>query len=390
MRGIANPGDVETLRRIARKRLPRFAFDFIDGGAQRETALARNRHALDQVHLLPKVLTGATVRDQSVQLLGQSFASPFGIAPIGMANLVAPGTDLALARAAERAGIAYTLSTAGTTALETIARAAPHGWFQLYVGRDAAITDDLIRRADEAGYTALIVTADVPAPGKRLRDLRNRFTLPLRPTPRMALDVLGHPRWAWAMATGGAPRFANLEAYSSPGSSTSSLAELMAAQSSARLDWQLLARIRERWPRALILKGVLRPEDAKQAADMGVDAIGISNHGGRQLDAAPAPIEMLPALRAAVGPTVPLIVDGGLWSGEDVARCLALGANFALFGRAFLYAVAALGPAGGPAALIASLRDDLDRAMTQLGCASVADIDSSLVRLAKSSGERLR
>lgn len=380
---------------MARRRLPRFAFDFLDGGALQERALARNIRALDEIRLLPRVLTGAVVRDQSVQLFGQNFAAPFGIAPIGMANLIGPGTDLALARAAERAGIAYALSTAGTTSLETIAKAAPQSWFQLYVGRDASITDDLIRRADEAGYPALIVTADVPAPGKRLRDLRNRFTLPLRPTPRMAFDLACHPGWAWRVATGGAPRFANLEAYAARSASTQSLAALMAAQSSARLDWSLLAQIRERWTRALALKGVLRPEDAKRAMDMGVDAVGISNHGGRQLDAAPTPVEALPAIRAAVGPDFPLIVDGGVRSGEDIARCLARGADFVLLGRAFLYAAAAFGLRRGPAALIALLGDELDRAMAQLGCARVSDIDESLIfdpaaPPAKSSGEQTK
>ena len=373
------PCDFEAMRALARRRLPRFAFDFIDGGALRESVLARNAAALDAIRLVPRVLTGATARDLSTILLDRRYAMPFGVAPIGMANLVAPGTDLALARAAATAGIGYVLSTAGTTALETIAEAAPESWFQLYVGRDPAITDDLLRRAEAAGYPVLVVTADVPAPGKRLRDLRNRFTLPLRPGPGMALDLIRHPGWALAMATGGAPRFANLEAYSPPGSSTSSLAELMAGQSSARLDWDLLARIRERWPRKLVLKGVLHPDDARRAVALGVDAIGISNHGGRQLDAAPAPVEMIAPIRAAVGGAVPLIVDGGVRGGEDIMRCLASGADFVLLGRAFLYAAAALGGARGPAALIALLGDELDRAMTQSGCRRIAEIDGALL-----------
>lgn len=391
MTRISSFADVEAARRAARRRLPRFAFDFIDGGALGEQALARNRRALDDVRLVPHVLTGAVARDQATSFLGQDLAAPFGIAPIGMANLIAPGTDLALARAAARAGIAYTLSTAGTTALETIATAAPQSWFQLYVGRDPAITDDLVRRADEAGYPVLLVTADVPAPGKRLRDLHNRFTLPLRPSLRMGWDVARHPSWAWATATGGAPRFANLEPYSPPGSSTQSLAELMAAQSSARLDWDLLAGLRDRWPRSLVLKGILRPEDAQRARALGVDAVALSNHGGRQLDAAPAPVEMLPAIRAAVGPAFPLIMDGGVRSGEDIARCVALGANLVLLGRAFLYGVAACGIAHGPDAMIALLQDELDRTMAQLGCARIADIDAALVLntspVAKSSGD---
>jgi isopentenyl diphosphate isomerase/L-lactate dehydrogenase-like FMN-dependent dehydrogenase len=374
-----NHCDVEAMREGARRRLPRFAFDFIDGGALRENALDRNRSALDAVRLAPRVLAGAEQRDTTLSLFGETFAAPFGIAPIGMAGLIAPGIDLALARAAADAGIPYALSTAGTADIETIAQAAPPSWFQLYVGRDAEIVDDLIRRADAAGCPVLIVTADVPAPGKRLRDIRNRFSLPLRPDLRMAFDVATHPGWAWRIATGGAPRFANLERYATPGASVQSLAELMAAQSSARLDWDLLARIRERWRRPLILKGVLRPDDAVRAIAAGVDGIAVSNHGGRQLDAAPAPIEALPAIRDAVGPAVPLIVDGGARNGEDIARARVLGADLVLFGRAFLYGAAALGLRDGPQAVIALLRDELDRAMTQLGCATLPALDRSLL-----------
>ena len=369
---------VDALRERARRRLPRFAFDFIDGGALTESALGRNRAALDAVRLAPRILTGNEHRSLATRLLDQDFAAPFGIPPIGMANLIAPGTDVALARAAQEAGLPYALSTAGTTALETIAGIAPSAWFQLYVGRDPAIADDLLLRAERAGFPALIVTADMPAPGKRLRDLKNRFTLPLRPGPAMALGVATHPRWALGMARGGAPRFANLETYSDPGTSTQSLAELMAGQSSARLNWDVLASIRDRWPRQLILKGVLRPDDAVHATALGVDAIIVSNHGGRQLDAAPAPIEALPTIRAAVGPSLPLLLDGGIRTGEDIARALISGANLVLLGRPFLYAVAALGLDKGPSHLIGLLRDELDRAMAMLGCARIADLDASL------------
>ncbi len=370
---------VADLRDAARRTLPRFAFDFIDGGAHGEQALARNRERLDAVRLAPRILTGNDIRSSATHLFGRAFAAPFGVAPIGMANLVRPGTDIALAQAAQRLDVPYVLSTAGTTTLEAINAVAPDSWFQLYVGRDPAIVDDLVRRADTAGYPVLVVTADVPTPGKRLRDLRNGFTLPLRPSAKLAADLLTHPLWAWRTLRGGSPRFANLEAYIGPGASTQSLAGLMAAQSCARLDWDLLAHIRDRWPRALVLKGVLRPEDAAKAAALGVDAIGVSNHGGRQLDAAPAPIEILPAIRAAVPTHMPLILDGGIRSGEDIARALALGANMVLLGRPFLFAVAALGLERGPAALIAMLSDELDRAMGQLGCSFIDHIDGALL-----------
>ena len=345
------------------------AFDFIEGGAGRESALALNTAAFDSIRLWPRVLTGATDRTQAVELLGRRYAAPFGVAPLGMANLVRPGTDMALARAAERAGIVYVLSTAATTSLEEIAAECPNAWFQLYVGRDAAIVDDLIDRAEAAGLQVLVVTADVPAPGKRIRDLTNGFTLPLRPSLRMAGDLSRHPRWLLQILLGGAPRFANLERYAGSQPSTGSLADLMARQSSARLNWPLFESIRARWKGSLVLKGVLRPDDALRAAQLGVDAIVVSNHGGRQLDAAPSALEALTLVRKAAGPSVNVMFDGGVRSGEDIARALALGADYVLLGRPFLYAVAALGLQRGPTELIAQLSDELDRALAHLGCA---------------------
>jgi len=361
---------IEAMRCAAKRRLPRMAFDFIEGGAGRESALALNTAAFDSIRLWPRVLTGATDRTQAVELLGRRYAAPFGVAPLGMANLVRPGTDMALARAAERAGIVYVLSTAATTSLEEIAAECPNAWFQLYVGRDAAIVDDLIDRAEAAGLQVLVVTADVPAPGKRIRDLTNGFTLPLRPSLRMAGDLSRHPRWLLQILLGGAPRFANLERYAGSQPSTGSLADLMARQSSARLNWPLFESIRARWKGSLVLKGVLRPDDALRAAQLGVDAIVVSNHGGRQLDAAPSALEALTLVRKAVGPSVNVMFDGGVRSGEDIARTLALGADYVLLGRPFLYAVAALGLQRGPTELIAQLSDEIDRALAHLGCAS--------------------
>lgn len=369
---------IGAMRRLAQARMPRFAFDFIDGGAGGESALSRNTSAFDSVRLVPRVLTGAVMRSQAIHLFGRKYAAPFGIAPIGMANLVGPGTDMALARAAADAVIPYCLSTAATTALEDIASAAPASWFQLYVGQDAKIVDDLIRRADEAGIPVLVVTADVPAPGKRLRDLENGFVLPLRPSLRLAADLLSHPRWALALIREGAPRFSNLERYDRRDVSTQSLARLMASQCSARLDWEMLSRIRARWKRPLVLKGVLHPQDARRAQDLGLDGVVVSNHGGRQLDCAPAPIEVLPHVRSAVGAGFGVLLDGGIRSGEDVVRALALGADAVLLARPFLFAVAALGPRGGPA-LAAMLRDEIDRALTQLGCRYPGELDESFV-----------
>jgi L-lactate dehydrogenase (cytochrome) len=365
---------IEAMRDAARRRLPRFAFDFVDGGSGAESALARNCAAFEAVRLLPRVLTGAVARDPSLELFGAKYALPFGVAPIGLANLAGSGTDLGLAQAALDAGAPYALSTAATTSIETIARTAPGAWFQLYVGADHAIVEDLIDRAEAAGIGTLIVTVDVPAPGKRVRDLVNGFSLPLRPTSAMALDLLAHPGWALDLASNGAPRFANLEAYGGKGAGAQSLARLMAGQSSARLDWALLADIRRRWKGALVVKGVLHPQDAARLAELGADGVVVSNHGGRQLDSAPAPIEALPAVRAAVGPRLPVLLDGGVRRGEDIARAVALGADMVLLGRPFLYAAAARGARRGGGELFAILADELDRAMTQLGASTLAEL----------------
>jgi (S)-mandelate dehydrogenase len=369
---------IEAMRQAAKRRLPRTAFDFIDGGSGRESALQLNTAAFDSVRLWPRVLSGNTERTQSVELLGHRYSAPFGVAPIGMANLVTPGTDMALARAACRAGIVYVLSTAATTALEEVAAECRSAWFQLYVGQDTSITNNLIDRAEAADVSVLVVTADVPTPGKRIRDLNNGFTLPLRASLRMAADLSCHPLWLLRIILGGAPRFANLEQYGGSRASASSLAELMSRQSSARLDWSLLESIRARWQRRLVLKGVLCPNDALRAVRIGVDAIAVSNHGGRQLDAAPSALDALRLVREAVGRTVTVIVDGGVRSGEDIARALALGADFVLLGRPFLYAVAALGLEHGPRRLIDQLTDELDRALAHLGCGNLTELRSRI------------
>ncbi len=366
---------VDHLRRAAQCRLPRLAFDFMDGGAGRETALCASAESFARLRLMPRALAGNVTRDLSTTLLGRRYALPIGIAPIGMAGFIWPGADGAFARAAVAADIPYCLSTAGTASIERIAALAPdHGWFQLYVGRDEAITRDLVTRARAAACPVLVVTVDVPAPGKRVRDLLNGFALPFKLTPRILFDMACHPAWTMAMARQGAPRFANLERYAGPDSGVGSLAQLMAAQSSARLDWAELARIRDQWGGKLVVKGIIDPTDAKRAADEGYDGVIVSNHGGRQLDAAPATIDALPRVRATVGDRIAVMVDGGIRTGEDIAKAIVSGADFVWLGRAFLYAIAALGPEAGPRKVIDLLRDEFDRALAMLGCHSVADI----------------
>ncbi|WP_244490833.1 alpha-hydroxy acid oxidase [Aureimonas frigidaquae] len=365
----------DDLRLRARSRIPRFAFDYLDGGAGAEDALLRSRQAFRRTSLTPRILVNsAEPADLSHRFLGRDWSLPFGITPLGLPGLAWPGADRALAKAAEARGAAYVCPTPATETLEELRLAAPtRSLFQLYVGASPDITQDLIARAERAGYDTLVVTADVPRPGKRLRDLRNGFGLPLKPTAATLADLVRRPRWSLATARAGAPRLANLAPYAKAGAGARTLAEVMAAQSSGRLDWAVLAGIRRRWGGRLVLKGVLDPRDAIRAVEAGVDAIQISNHGGRQFDAAPAPLDVLPSIRAALPPDFPIALDGGVRSGEDVLKALHAGADFVFIGRPFLYGVAAYGPAG-PGIVFDMLAAELEAAMAMTGYRSVADI----------------
>ncbi|GEO16706.1 alpha-hydroxy-acid oxidizing enzyme [Microvirga aerophila] len=355
-------------------------FDYVEGGAGRESTLDRNRKALDAVRLLPRALTDCRSCHMQRELFGSTYAYPFGIAPVGLANLVRHGTDEALARAAVRANIPYALSTAGTTSIERIAKVAPeHAWFQLYVGEDPAITDDLITRAKRAGISVLLVTVDVPAPGKRVRDLVNGLTLPLRPSPAVLADAARRPAWVLQMLRGGAPRLETIAPYFRDQTEKPHASQIARRVSSPRLDWAELERIRCKWHGHLVVKGILNPDDAIRAAEMGADGIVVSNHGGRQLDAAPASIEMLPLIRKAVGDRIKILFDSGVRSGDDVARALSSGADFVLIGRPFLYSVAALGLEAGPDRLIEILSLEFANTLVHLGCSGVEQLRSEHV-----------
>jgi L-lactate dehydrogenase (cytochrome) len=369
------PVDPISMHKAARRRVPRFAYDFIAGGAGEEQALRRSQSRLRDICLLPRVLTGCSDRSTSCDFLGVTYAAPFGVAPTGLTNLVWPGTDERLAMEAERLGIPYVISTPATTSLERLAALAPRSaWFQLYMGQDERMGMDLLDRAKACGVSTLVVTADVPVPGHRRRDIRNDFRLPLRLSLTRIIDLLTHPAWTAATLRAGLPRFANLERYAGSQRGAQSLARLMASQTSAKFDWPAFRAIRARWKGPLILKGVLHPGDAQMAADAGADGIVVSNHGGRQLDSAPAPIDMVAPIAAAVSGRLAIMLDGGIETGEDIARALAAGADFVLIGRALLWAVAALGPVNGARMGIEALQQELLLAMGQLGCRIVADI----------------
>jgi len=302
----------ETARLLARRRLPRLVFDFIDGATGRESACVRNTAAMDGVILPPRVLQPVAARSLATRFMGQDFALPFGMAPMGMCNLVWPGADRMMARAAAQFDVPLCLSTAASTPMEQVRGwAGDRAWFQLYVTGAVEQAFALIDRAEGAGYTTLVLPADVPVVANRVRDRRNGFTLPFGLGPRQMLDFALHPRWSLATLAAGVPRPAHFDK------------GFDRAASRAGLDWALLDRIRARWKGALVVKGVMNPDDALRLQAAGADAIQVSNHGGRQLDAAPAAITALPAIRAALGADYPILFDSGIRNGEDIARALA-------------------------------------------------------------------
>lgn len=370
---------IADLRARARVRLPRVVFDFIDGGAGDEATLRRNEAAFQAVRMVPRVFAPCRTRDLSTELLGQRYAMPFGVTPMGLCNLAWPGTDKGIAAAAAQARIPYALSTMGNTSIEDIARVAPeHTWFQLYVGGDAAIADSLLDRAEAAGIRTLVLTVDANFPARRLRDRRNGFALPLRPSARLLADLLLHPRWSLATLAAGAPTFENfLPTAKDP--RTINIAAMLVSLAQAHIDWSTLERMRARWPHKLIVKGVLHPQDAQRSAALGADGVVVSNHGGRQLASVPSSIEALPAIRQAVGPGFAVLLDSGVRCGDDIAKALASGADFVLLGRSFLYGTGALGAQRGPAVTIDILRGELDTALAQLGCNSIRDLRPELL-----------
>ncbi|WP_147125172.1 alpha-hydroxy acid oxidase [Shimia ponticola] len=328
----------EDARRIAKRKLPWMIFDYIDGAAGTENGPNRNRAALDACTLRPRILRDVSDRSVATTLFGAPADRPFGIAPMGMCNLSGPGADLMLARLAAKHRVPHGVSTVASTPLEKIIQVADgHAWFQIYFSGDGTGTFKLIDRARAAGYETLVVTVDVPEVGRRPRELRHGFKMPFKIGPRQFLDFALHPRWSISTLMAGKPDMANFQM---PGYSFDR------TESRARANWETLDKMRDAWPGKLVVKGVLDVEDAITLKSHGVDAIQVSSHGARQLDSAPAPFEMLPKIREAVGPDMPLFFDSGLRSGEDVLKCLTQGADFTFLGRILQFAIAAGGEAG--------------------------------------------
>jgi isopentenyl diphosphate isomerase/L-lactate dehydrogenase-like FMN-dependent dehydrogenase len=362
---------VSDFRTLAKRRIPRFAFDYLDGGAGDEIGLRRNIEALDALKLMPRMLVNVEKVDLSTTFLGRKWNMPFATAPIGAGGLMWPRGEEAIARAAVEAGIPYTNATPACISLERIREVAgDNAWFQLYVGRAEPMVEDLVARAEAAGYDVMFVTVDVPVPPRRLRDLHNKFTMPFAWTPWVIWQLVTHPEWSVRTLLNGIPRFANMERYA-PIKGVQPMARYMSSQVTGKFDWDALKKLRDRWKGKIVPKGLLSPEDCVKAKEIGCDGVVVSNHGGRQLGSLPASIEVLPAIRAAVGKGFPLILDSGIRSGEHIVKALASGADFCLLGRAIVYSVAGMG-VSGPAVVMDLLRAEMEQVLGQIGYPNIA------------------
>lgn len=366
-RRLANAHTIADLRTIARLRTPRAVFDYTDGAAELEDSLRRARQAFRRVEFHPNVLRGVDEVDTSREILGKRSALPFGFAPTGFTRMMNHEGERAVARVAQRENIPYALSTMGTTSIEDVAEVAPHArkWFQLYVWRDHAAGLDLMQRAHATGYDTLLLTVDTPVAGARLRDVRNGLTIPPTLTLRTFLDGATHPAWWFNLLTTEPLKFASLTAFDG------TVAELINRLFDPTLSFEDLDWVRENWPGKLVVKGIQNPDDARDVVKHGVDAVLLSNHGGRQLDRAPTPLELLPSTLDSVNGDAEVWVDTGILSGGDIVAALARGADACLIGRAYLYGLMA-GGERGVQRCVDILRDEIVRTMQLLGVRTLA------------------
>jgi L-lactate dehydrogenase (cytochrome)/(S)-mandelate dehydrogenase len=371
MKGVVN---IEDLRKLAKKRLPKIAYDFIEGGTDDEVGLMTNEQAFRQARIVPRYLVDVSVRDQSTTLFGRTYSSPIGIAPTGLAGLFRRGADLMLAEAARDANVPFIMSGSATGSIEDLAKLAPdHGWYQLYSSKDEAISEDLIKRTADAGLKTLVFTVDVPEGSNRERNIRNGWGRPLKLSWATKMEALEHPAWMLEWMRHGTPYFSNWAKYAGPGASADKVADLVAYQNRAPMTWKHVERFRQIFPGNFVLKGIMHPDDAIRAHSLGVDGIMVSNHGARQLDNAPSPLHVLPAIRDAVGDKMTVMFDGGIRRGLDAIIALCMGARFVFQGRPTLYGVTAGGVQGAKAAL-GVFRREIDISMAQMGATRIADL----------------
>ncbi|MEO0772458.1 MAG: alpha-hydroxy acid oxidase [Pseudomonadota bacterium] len=359
------------LRARAKRRLPHFVWEYLDSGTGADNVVARNRVALDAITFLPAILRGEVEASTETTFLGQKLAMPVGVAPVGMSGLIWPDAERILARAAAQAGIPYTLSTVASQTPEDVASAlGDHAWFQLYPPRDPEVRRDMLRRAKEAGFDTAVLTVDLPAASRRERQIRSGLTQPPKLTPRILAQVALRPAWALGMAQRGMPRMRLIDDYA-PGTKGLTLNNHAGYQLRTVPDWDYLRAMRDEWDGKLIVKGVLDLRDVAALEKAGVDAIWVSNHGGRQFDGAPVGLDMLPGIRAETD--MPIVFDGAVEGGLDILRAVALGADLVMLGRGCHYALGALGRAG-PDHLAHILKADLMSNMGQMALSAVKDV----------------
>ncbi|HZD91375.1 MAG TPA: alpha-hydroxy acid oxidase [Pseudolabrys sp.] len=357
------------LRRAAPRNVPRFSFEYGDTGAGDDVGVNHNWAAFDSVKIVPRYGVTNALPPTEIELFGQRYAAPFGIAPMGGPSLVWPGADILFAKAAQRARVPYTLGVAGGATIEQIAEVAPDVfWLQLYrfAKNDHKIGFDLIRRAEAANVKVLALTLDVPVRTSRSRESYAGLGGIFKPTPRMIYEMMVRPKWLMALLRNGYPRFATIGPYAGKNPSTNETITFARREMGGAFNWEEVARYRERWKGPMALKGILHPADAEKAVALGIEGIWVSNHGGRQIEALMPSIDVLPAIRAAVGTRATVILDSGIRSGQDIMRALALGADVAFAGKSFLWAVGALGD-DGPGYLIDLYKAELSASLGQIG-----------------------
>ena len=380
-RRLRRAADVSDLRKLSRRRLPRGVFDYIDGGAEDELSMGRNVEAFRRLEFAPRVLAGVAEVDPSTTLLGHRLPLPLVLGPTGFTRIVTPGGELDVARAAARAGVPYTLSTLSTRSIQEVATVSSGPkWFQVYAWRDRGLIKDMLARAAQHGYEAIVLTVDTAVLGRRERDVRRGFTLPPQIGPATIIDGVLHPEWTWAFLRAEPITFANVTGSGAPdGRQAANLSNYVNSQFDPALSWSDLEWFRDAWDGPIVLKGIQTVADARIAADCGVEAIALSNHGGRQLDGAPPSLELVAPVAEALGQATELICDGGVRRGADIVKAVALGARACMVGRPYLYGLGAGGERGVDH-VMSMFEEGVRRTMALTGCRTVDELGPGLVR----------